>query len=74
MKLSNHLDADGFQLRSVADASEDDDAAVLHQTFMPTLIEAGATWRIPADRQGLSAHPITIDGVLQVDGVLVEVL
>jgi hypothetical protein len=39
--------------------------------FMPTLIAAAATFTIPADKQGLAALPIVIDGTLIIDGSLV---
>lgn len=40
---------------------------------MPTLIDSGETLTIPIDYQGLFAYPITIDGTLDVDGLLIDV-
>ena len=40
---------------------------------MPTLIETGNDETIPANYQGLFGYPITIEGSLTVDGVLVDV-
>jgi len=40
---------------------------------MPTLIESGNDETIPANYQGLFGYPITIEGSLTVDGVLVDV-
>lgn len=40
---------------------------------MPYYISEGTAVVIPEFYQGLSAYPITIDGSLQVDGILIEV-
>ena len=40
---------------------------------MPTLIESGNDETVPANYQGLFGFPITIEGSLTVDGVLVDV-
>jgi hypothetical protein len=41
--------------------------------LMPFYIQAGQTYTIPQYRQGLFTLPITIDGDLVVDGILVQV-
>lgn len=41
--------------------------------IMPFYIPVGETYTIPQYRQGLFTLPITIDGTLEVDGILVEV-
>ena len=40
---------------------------------MPFYINVGDTYYVTANHQGLFNIPITIDGTLQIDGVLVEV-
>jgi hypothetical protein len=40
---------------------------------MPFYINVGETYYVTANHQGLFSIPITIDGTLQIDGVLVEV-
>lgn len=40
---------------------------------MPYQIDAGNSFVIPIEFQGLFAYPITIDGALEVDGLLIEV-
>lgn len=40
---------------------------------VPTLIASGVTYTVAANTQALFAYPITVDGLLVVDGVLVEV-
>lgn len=40
---------------------------------MPTVVDVGDTLTIPANYQGLFGYPITINGNLVVDGVLVDV-
>jgi len=41
--------------------------------LMPYYIPVGETYTIPENRQGLFVLPITIDGTLEIDGILVEV-
>lgn len=41
--------------------------------FMPTKIASGSTFTIPAEKQALFAFPISCEGILVVDGMLVEV-
>lgn len=40
---------------------------------VPTLVPAGSTFAIPADTQVLFSEPMTIEGEIDLDGVLVEV-
>ena len=40
---------------------------------MPYQIDAGNSFIVPIEFQGLFAYPITIDGALEVDGLLIEV-
>lgn len=40
---------------------------------MPTLVDAGETLIIPENYQGLFAYPLTIDGTLDIDGILIDV-
>ncbi len=40
---------------------------------MPTYVAVGDTLTISANYQGLFGYPITIDGILDVDGILVDV-
>lgn len=41
--------------------------------FTPTAIADGSTFNVPADFQALFVMPITVDGILQADGYLIEV-
>jgi len=41
--------------------------------IMPFLIPSSSTYKVPANKQGLFAIPIEVDGTLVVDGVLVGV-
>jgi hypothetical protein len=41
--------------------------------FMPTLIADDESLVVPANTQALFSLPITVDGVLEIDGFLVEV-
>lgn len=41
--------------------------------LMPYYIPVGETYTIPENKQGLFSLPITVDGTLEVDGILVEV-
>lgn len=50
-----------------------DPAATQSVAPMPTYIASGITTTISANYQGLFGYPITIDGNLEVDGVLVDV-
>ncbi len=50
-----------------------DPAATQSVAPMPTYIASGITTTISANYQGLFGYPITIDGSLEVDGVLVDV-
>jgi len=40
---------------------------------MPTVVDNGETLTIPIDYQGLFAYPITINGTLDIDGILIDV-
>jgi len=40
---------------------------------MPTLISSGETAEVPSNYQGIFGYPITVDGTLEVNGVLVDV-
>jgi hypothetical protein len=40
---------------------------------MPTVVDNGETLTIPVDYQGLFAYPITINGTLDIDGILIDV-
>lgn len=40
---------------------------------MPTVIDLGETLTIPVDYQGLFAYPITVNGTLDIDGLLIDV-
>lgn len=40
---------------------------------MPTYVGTGTTLTISADYQGLFGYPITVDGVLDVEGILIDV-
>jgi hypothetical protein len=40
---------------------------------MPYYIDTGALFTVPNEFQGLFSYPITIDGVLDVEGILIEV-
>lgn len=40
---------------------------------MPTVVDTGETLTIPTDYQGLFAYPITVDGTLDIDGILIDV-
>lgn len=42
-------------------------------SLMPFYIAADETYTVPAYQQGLFSVPIEVDGVLTVDGLLVEV-
>lgn len=40
---------------------------------MPTVIPIGEVLNIPIDYQGLFAYPITVNGTLDIDGILIDV-
>lgn len=40
---------------------------------MPTIVYTSETLTIPTDYQGLFAYPITVDGTLDIDGILIDV-
>jgi len=40
---------------------------------MPTVVDIGETLTIPVDYQGLFAYPITVNGTLDIDGILIDV-
>jgi len=40
---------------------------------MPYLIQTGESYILPNNLQGLYSQPITIDGTLEVDGMLIEI-
>ena len=61
------LQTDGTGNLSFADVGSDSAAP------MPYNITVGNTYTIPTDFQGLFSYPITIDGILDVDGLLIEV-
>jgi hypothetical protein len=41
--------------------------------MMPTLITSGDVFTVPANRQGLSAMPVDVEGWLIIDGYFIEV-
>jgi hypothetical protein len=49
------------------------DAPVGSPAPMPTVVDIGETLTIPIDYQGLFAYPITINGTLDIDGILIDV-
>lgn len=49
------------------------DAIVGSPAPMPTVVNIGETLTIPIDYQGLFAYPITINGTLDIDGILIDV-
>ncbi len=49
------------------------DAIVGSPAPMPTVVDIGETLTIPIDYQGLFAYPITINGTLDIDGILIDV-
>lgn len=49
------------------------DAIVGSPAPMPTVVDVGETLTIPVDYQGLFAYPITINGTLDIDGILIDV-
>jgi hypothetical protein len=49
------------------------DAPVGSPAPMPTVVDIGETLTIPVDYQGLFAYPITINGTLDIDGILIDV-
>ena len=61
------LQTDGTGNLSFADVGSDSAAP------MPYNITVGNTYTIPTDFQGLFSYPITIDGILDIDGLLIEV-
>lgn len=62
------LSTDGAGNLSFADL-----AATQSPAPMPTLVNVGDTLTISANYQGIFGYPITIDGTLDVEGVLVDV-
>lgn len=40
---------------------------------MPTVVDIGETLTIPVDYQGLFAYPLTINGTLDIDGIMIDV-
>lgn len=49
------------------------DAPVGSPAPMPTVVDNGETLTIPVDYQGLFAYPITVNGTLDIDGILIDV-
>jgi hypothetical protein len=49
------------------------DAPVGSPAPMPTVVDIGETLTIPVDYQGLFAYPITVNGTLDIDGILIDV-
>jgi hypothetical protein len=43
-----------------------------HDGLPPYLVQVGETYTVPEYRQALFAEPITVDGTLVVDGMLIE--
>ena len=74
MKLSNHLDADGYRVIGLA-APTDAGDALTDASLVPFELADGETFRVPAGRQILYHLPITMNGAsqLRLDGALVEV-
>lgn len=50
-----------------------DVAATQSPAPMPTLVQAGDTLTISANYQGIFGYPITVDGTIVVDGIMVDV-
>lgn len=61
------LSTDGFGNLTFTDSGSNSAAP------MPYKINTGDSFIVPENFQGLFAYPITIDGTLEVDGVLIEV-
>lgn len=61
------LSTDGFGNLTFTDSGSNSAAP------MPYQINTGDSFIVPENFQGLFAYPITIDGTLEVDGVLIEV-
>ncbi len=49
------------------------DAASSNPAPMPIIVDSGETLIIPEEYQGLFAYPLTIDGTLDIDGLLIDV-
>ena len=49
------------------------DAPVGSPAPMPTVVDNGETLTVPVDYQGLFAYPITVNGTLDIDGILIDV-
>lgn len=62
------LITDGNGVLSFGNVASDQSAAP-----MPIIIDAGNTLTIPANYQGLFGTPLTVNGTLEVDGMLIDV-